>query len=181
MKIIHEGFDAFRAGAFGNAGANLFVDAKGTVRRIAEQDLNGDGSFDIVFPNSHGYIERGPTTIFTKKPDGWAEKELPHDSCWKTRTLDLDGDGFEDLLIANAENGVTSILTSYVYWGGKDGLTGERAEFRTDGAYDVARVIEIGGIDIVEVSPLCDPSGNTCRLAATAMITFLKPRLFTIR
>lgn len=140
MKIIHEGFDAFRAGAFGNAGANLFVDAKGTVRRIAEQDLNGDGSFDIVFPNSHGYIERGPTTIFTKKPDGWAEKELPHDSCWKTRTLDLDGDGFEDLLIANAENGVTSILTSYVYWGGKDGLTGERAEFRTDGAYDVAAI-----------------------------------------
>lgn len=40
---------------------------------------------------------------------------------------------------------------------------------------------KIGGIDIVEVSPLCDPSGNTCRLAATAMITFLKPRLFTIR
>ena len=40
----------------------------------------------------------------------------------------------------NGENGVTSELNSYVYWGGPDGLTGERTEFPTVGAYDVAAI-----------------------------------------
>lgn len=140
MSIIHEGFETFRKGTCGNAGANLFVDATGAVRRIAEQDLNHDGCFDIVFPNSHGYIERGPTSIYTKTPDGWHDHELPHDSCWKLRIVDVDGDGYDDVLIANGENGVSSILTSYVYWGGPNGLTGERSEFGTEGAYDAVAI-----------------------------------------
>ena len=52
MGIVHEGFEAFRKGTLGCSGANLFVDAKGVVRRIAEQDLDGDGCFDIIFPNT---------------------------------------------------------------------------------------------------------------------------------
>ena len=144
MGIVHEGFEAFRKGTLGCSGANLFVDAKGVVRRIAEQDLDGDGCFDIVFPNSHGFIERGPTSIFTKDGEGWLEKELPHDSCWKVRVADVDGDGYDDLVIANGENGVTSILTSYIYWGGPNGLTGERTEFATEGAYDAA-ILDLTG------------------------------------
>jgi len=140
MKLVQEGFQEFSKGTFGNAGANLFVDAKGAVRRISEQDLNGDGCFDIVFPNSHGYIERGKTEIFHRENGIWKGTELPHDSCWRPRAVDIDGDGYPDLLIANAENGVTSDLTSYLYWGGKDGLTGERCEFETNGAYDVTAV-----------------------------------------
>lgn len=38
----------------------------------------------------------------------------------------------------------------------------------------------IGAIDLVEVSPLLDTTGNTSRLAATALINFLKPRIFDI-
>ena len=140
MSLTHQGFETFRKGTFGNGGANLFVDASGAVRRIAEQDLNGDGIFDVVFPNSHGYIERGPTTIFTQTEQGWSERELPHDSCWKVRALDVDGDGHQDLLIANGENGVTSILTSYVYWSDENGLTGQRTEFATEGAYDAVAI-----------------------------------------
>ena len=36
----------------------------------------------------------------------------------------------------------------------------------------------VGALDIVEVSPPLDPSGNTSRLAATTLLSFLKPRLF---
>lgn len=144
MEIRQEGFEVFRRGTFGNAGANLFVDAKGIIRRISDQDLNCDGNFDIVFPNSHGYIERGPTAIYRYDGSKWKEKLLPHDSCWKSYTVDIDGDGYPDLLIANGENGVTSDLTSYIYWGGPDGLTGEKTEFRTEGAYSAA-VVDLTG------------------------------------
>ncbi|MBQ6544719.1 MAG: VCBS repeat-containing protein [Lachnospiraceae bacterium] len=140
MHVTHEGFETFRRGTFGNAGANLFVDASGTVRRIADQDLNGNGCYDIIMPNSHGYNERGPTTIFTKKDGAYEGHDLPHDSCWKAVVADVDNDGYEDLIIANGENGVSSILTSYVYYGGPDGLTGEVTEFHTEGAYDAAAV-----------------------------------------
>lgn len=39
----------------------------------------------------------------------------------------------------------------------------------------------IGAIDIVEVSPPLDATGNTARLAAITLINFLKPRLFEYR
>ena len=38
----------------------------------------------------------------------------------------------------------------------------------------------VGGIDVVEVSPPLDYNGITCRLGATCLIEYLKPRLFTI-
>ena len=52
MKIEHRGFEAFRKGTFGNAGANLFVDATGAVRRIIENDLNGDGLTDAAWSSA---------------------------------------------------------------------------------------------------------------------------------
>ena len=54
-----------------------------------------------------------------------------------SRVIDVDGDGFMDLIVVNGENGVTSELDSYVYWGGPGGLTGERAYLPAAGAYDV--------------------------------------------
>lgn len=143
-KIEHRGHAAFSQGTFGNGGANLFVDAGGAVRRIMDNDLNGDGLFDIVLPNSHGYIERGPTYLYSRRSGDWSKRELPHDSGWMPRIADLDGDGYPDLIIANGENGVSSELTSYVYWGGPQGLTGEWTAFDTFGAYDAA-VARIGG------------------------------------
>ena len=140
-RWIHRGFDAFRQGEFDNGGDNLYVTAAGAVEWIHRTDTNGDGHVDLVFPNSHGYDERGPTWIYTQPQDPggeWGRRELPNDSGWMSRAVDLDGDGHLDLVVINAENGVTSELTSYVYWGGPGGLTGEHAELPTAGAYDFA-------------------------------------------
>ena len=140
-RWIHRGFHAFRPGEFDNGGDNLYVTAAGTVEWIHRTDTNGDGHVDLVFPNSHGYDERGPTWIYTQPnvPGGeWGRRELPNDSGWMSLPVDLDGDGHLDLVVINAENGVTSELSSYVYWGGPGGLTGERVELPTAGAYDVA-------------------------------------------
>ncbi len=67
MHIEHKGFERFSKGSFGNGGDNLFVDAKGVIRRITDNDLNGDGIYDLVLPNSHGYIERGPVFVYSNK------------------------------------------------------------------------------------------------------------------
>jgi len=110
-------------------------------------DVNDDGYVDIVFPNSHGYIERGPTWIYTQaegEGSDWPRQELPNDSGWMSRAVDVDDDGYLDLIVVNGENGVTSELDSYIYWGGPDGLTGERTELPTAGAYDVAAVDPAG-------------------------------------
>lgn len=142
QTIIHRGFDCFRHGRFEGGGRNLYVNARGSIETIHRTDLNGDGLVDIIIPNAHGYIERGPTLIY--KPDAktdvaaWDRRELPNDSGWMSRVVDIDGDGYLDLIVVNAENGVTSELTSYVYWGGPSGLSGECTQLPTIGAYGVA-------------------------------------------
>jgi len=138
---VHRGFEAFSQGAFDNGGDNLYVNAKGVIEMIHRFGVNDDGHVDLVFANSHGYIERGWTWIYTQG-DGpgrdWPRQQLPNDSGWMSRAVDMDGDGYLDLIVINGENGVTSELDSYVYWGGPNGLTEKRTELPTVGAYDVA-------------------------------------------
>ena len=140
---VQRGLKDFARGRFEDGGSNLYVNAKGVIELIHRTDINNDGYVDIVLPNSHGYIERGPTWIYKPAPGegkDWQRKELPNDSGWMSRVVDVDGDGYPDLIVVNAENGVTSELDCYVYWGGPNGLTGERTELPTAGAYDAAVV-----------------------------------------
>ena len=159
--LIHGGIEGFSHGTFEDGGTNLYVNANGVIETIHRTDVNNDGYVDIVLPNSHGYIERGPTWIYRPHPGNgkdWERQELPNDSSWMSRIVDLDGDGYPDLVVVNGENGVTSELTSYVYWGGPDGLTGERAELPTAGAYDVA-IVDVdhdGQLDLIFPSAWVD-------------------------
>jgi hypothetical protein len=143
--IIHRGFDNFSRGQLDNGGDNLYVTASGRIETIHSTDVNGDGNVDIILPNSHADSERGPTQIYKQNAGGmWTKKELPNDSRWSSCIEDVDGDGYADLIVSNAENGVTGELNSYVYWGGPGGLSGERTELSTAGAYQVA-VVDIVG------------------------------------
>ena len=148
--LVHRGFKDFACGRFEDGGGNLYVNAKGVIETIHRTDVNNDGYVDIVIPNCQGYIERGPTWIYKPQLDAkntvkdWPRREMPNDSGWRSLIIDVDGDGYNDLIVVNGENGVTSELMSYIYWGGPNGLTGERTEFATIGAYDVA-VTDITG------------------------------------
>ena len=82
---IHRGVEAFNQGRFDNGGDNLYVNAKGVMETIHRTDTNGNGCVDLVFTNAHGYIERGPTWIYTQADgpgDGWPRQELANDSGW---------------------------------------------------------------------------------------------------
>ena len=113
----HRGIEEFNKGRFDNGGDNLYVNARGVIETIHRLDANGDGRVDLVFPNSHGYNERGPTWIYTREDGGanWARRQLPNDSGWSSLVIDVDDDGYPDLVVVNGENGVTSELDSYVY------------------------------------------------------------------
>jgi hypothetical protein len=158
---IHCGFEEFSRGQFDNGGDNLYVNASGIIERIHRLDVNNDGHVDLVFSNSHGYLERGPTWIYTQAAGAgadWPRQQLENDSGWMSRAADVDGDGYLDLIVVNGENGVTSELDSYVYWGGPHGLTGERTELPTAGAYDVAAVDlrGVGRLDLIFPSAWVD-------------------------
>jgi len=137
---VQRGFADFSRGQFDDGGSNLYVNAKGIIEMIHRWDVNNDGFVDLVLANAHDYIERGPTHVFQVDPcrkRDWRYQELPNDSSWSSRVIDIDQDGLNDLVIANGENGVTSELPSFVYWGGPDGLGAERTDLPTVGAYDV--------------------------------------------
>lgn len=158
---IQAGFKDFAQGQFDDGGSNLYVNAHGIIEMINTLDVNNDGYPDLVLANSHDYIERGPTWVY--KPDkgpgtNWKRREMANDSGWMSRIVDVDGDGFPDLVVVNGENGVTSRLNSYVYWGGPNGLTGERTEFPTVGAYDVAAmdINHDGRLDLIFPSAWTD-------------------------
>ena len=140
---VHHGFEAFSEGRFEDGGSNLYVNANGIIETIHRTDVDNDGYVDIVLPNAQGYNERAPTWIYKPGPgDGsdWERLELPTDSGDMCRIVDLDGDGHEDLVIVNSTNGVSCELLCHIYWGGPNGLTGERTDLPTVGAYDVAAV-----------------------------------------
>lgn len=152
--IIHSGFRDFSRGTFGSGGYNLYVNANGIIETINRLDVNNDGYVDLVLANSHDYIERGPTHIYSMtNKENWDRQQLPNDSGWMSRIVDLDKDGFVDLIVANGENGVSSELQSYVYWGSSEGVSADskRTELSTMGAYDVA-VLDInndGQMDLI--------------------------------
>src|SRR5579872_6463912 len=158
---IQTGFKDFIHGQFDDGGSNLYVNAHGTIEMINTLDVNNDGYPDLVLANSHDYIERGPTWVY--KPDkspgtNWKRREMANDSGWMSRVIDVDKDGFPDLVVVNGENGVTSELNSYVYWGGPKGLTGERTDLPTVGAYDVVAmdINHDGRLDLILPSAWTD-------------------------
>ena len=151
---IHSGFDDFSHGDFGNGGGNIYVNANGVIEIINNFDVNNDGYVDIVLANAHDYSEQGPTLVFHIEPDTieqWSVQKLSGDNGWMSKVVDLDEDGFSDLVTANSQNGVSSDLNSYVYCGGEKGFGTTRTDLPTIGAYDVA-IMDInrdGRLDLI--------------------------------
>ncbi len=137
---IHNGLEGFSKGQFDNAGGNLYVNANGVIEMINNLDVNSDGYVDLVLANDHDRIERGPTWAYSTDQgpgENWKRHEMSADSGWMSRVIDVDGDGHNDLVTVNSQNGVSSELNSYIYWGGPEGPEASRTDLPTIGAFDV--------------------------------------------
>ncbi len=122
------GFEGFRAGTFANAGHNLYVSRAGILQRIHHFDLDQNGHFDLVICNSQAHYEMPPAGVY-RDPFGRCEYlELPGDGARSGAVLDLNGDGFDDLVLGNHYNGVDKFMNATIYYGSPDGWSERRIQ-----------------------------------------------------
>ncbi|MAG36314.1 MAG: hypothetical protein CL878_08730 [Dehalococcoidia bacterium] len=122
------GFDGFRQGTFGSAGQNVYVSRAGVLQRIHQYDLNRNGYVDLLFCNSQNHHEKAPAYIY-RDPLGQATRsELPSDGAWSGAVADLNGDGYDDLVLGMGKNGIRLDLNVYIYYGSPDGWSERRQQ-----------------------------------------------------
>lgn len=162
--VRHASFADFRAGTFGNSGANLYVSKSGEVQVINHWDLNQDGYLDILMSNDHDVMETVDAFIYWNTgrgfesllPDLWRDRplagvvtklldkpttltRLPSFGGGRSVIADLNKDGFPDIVFCNYIHNYPGIRTAYVYWGSANGyVPAKKTELPTNWAAGVA-------------------------------------------
>ncbi|MDE2728847.1 MAG: VCBS repeat-containing protein, partial [Gemmatimonadota bacterium] len=114
---ITRGFEAFRRGAFSNGGQNLYVSRAGVLQRIHQFDLDRDGYVDLVFCNSQNHGEKPPVTVYHDVFGRTTSRFLPSDGARTGVVADLNGDGYDDLVVGMFYNGIRRDLNAFLYYG----------------------------------------------------------------
>lgn len=121
MKWIKKGFNEFMKGELGNGGQNLYVSVNGTLQRIFNFDINGDGYPDIPITNSHSMNERPHIHIYDEI--GQSEPlTIPSLGSFDAIFCDLYGRGVEDLVVACQHSGVNSDTNALIFFGSERGI-----------------------------------------------------------
>ena len=114
---------------------------------VAAGDLNGDGLIDLAFANGPqltGHAAASPgagSFVYWNGPQGFQahlRSILPTLNPKDCLIDDINNDGHQDLVFANDNDARSHRTTSYVYWGGPEGLDSDRRlELQTSGAASI--------------------------------------------
>ena len=112
-------------------------------RDISGADLNTDGYLDLVVSNADdGGATPIASAIFWGSASGYSslKRELiPSLEARGNHVVDLDRDGYLDIIVANSMSAGSYKVPSYIYWGSAIGYSAsKRLELPTVGARDVA-------------------------------------------
>ena len=157
-----EGFDGFSAGTFGNAGHNLYVSRAGVLQRIHQHDLNKNGHFDLIFANDHDHGENTPAYAYRDPLGNVSRYDVTSDGAWSGAMADLNGDGYDDIVLGMLSNGTHPRLNSFIYYGSAEGFTERRrrllpapmcisvaaGDFNGDGKPDLAYLCKTEGASL---------------------------------
>ena len=156
-----EGFDGFSRGTPGNAGHNMYVSRAGVLQRIHQYDLNKDGYFDLVFANDHDHGENAAAYVY-RDPLGTASKyEVPSDGAWSGAMADLNGDGYDDLVLGMLSNGSHPKLNSFIYYGSADGFSERRRRLLPAPMCTSVAVGDFNGDGKPDIAYLCSREGGS--------------------
>ena len=105
--------------------------------------LNSDSYLDIVFPNSMDDKKNHKINSYIYMSDGKGgyptsnRVEIPTLGATESIMVDLDNNGYRDLVFANANDGSTQQVNSYIYWGSTSAFssTTKKAELPTKYAW----------------------------------------------
>lgn len=175
--IVHSGFKDFSAGTLADSGSNLFISKAGEIQMIHRWDFNNDGFLELFVGQDHDLVEnedvlvywgqkQGPQSILpdlpSQQPLGRLLREirtresgvtrLPSDGGGRSQLVDLNGDGYLEIVFCNFIHNYSVHMNALIYWGGPGGYTRDRrtelptlladglaaADFNQDGYIDLA-------------------------------------------
>lgn len=135
------GYADFADGTFGNGGQNLYVSRAGVLQRIFRFDFNGDGYTDLLFVNSQDFNERPPIQVYADPLGNPRPIELPTQGAYAATVGDLNGDGYDELVVGHQCNGTHTDVTAFVYYGGPAGFS---ARYRIELPAPNCRAVAMG-------------------------------------
>ncbi len=111
-------------------------------RDISAADLDADGYLDLVVSNAGDGSTPISSAIFWGSATGYSAVKwelIPSSEARGNLVLDLDRDGYLDIIVANSKSAGNYKVSSYIYWGSAVGYaSSKRLDLPTVGAQDVA-------------------------------------------